>query len=151
MINSSKTRLLQRSIILTVFTCILVVGCAPADAPDTSTPIDTIIPTTTNSPVPSVPDQPTNTPAPTETTTPAPTPTPLPELVGQVEIRIGGPCDVYRMGEFQFEGDWRIYEVFYTDNVKCIILKQGDIRWVNYTNIDDKVVNYKKDFYHDID
>ena len=134
-------------IILAVFTCILVAGCTPTDTPDTSTPINTTIPTATNTPVPSNPDEPTNTHTPTETTTP----TPLPELVGQVEIGAGEPCDVYRMGEFQFEGDWRIYEVFFTDPLQCKKLKQGDIRWVNYTHIEDKVVKYTKDFAHDID
>jgi len=86
---------------------------------------------------------------PTETTTP--TTTPLPELVGQVESVAGGPCDLFRMGEFQFEGDWRIYEVFFTDPVQCKTIKQGNIWWVNYTHIEDKVVKYTKDFAHDID
>ncbi len=149
MINSSRRNLIQQSIILAVFTCILVAGCTPGDTPDTSTPTNTTIPTATNTPVPSNPDEPTNTPTPSETTTP--TPIPLPELVGQVEIGAGGPCDVYRMGEFQFEGDWRIYEVFFTDPVQCNKLKQGDIRWVNYTHIEDKVVKYTKDFAHDIE
>ena len=149
MINSSRRNLLQQSITLAVFTCILVAGCTPTDTPDTSTLTNTTIPNATNTPVPSTTDEPSNTPTPTETTTP--TTTPVPELVGQVESAAGEPCDVYRMGEFQFEGDWRIYEVFFTDPVQCKTIKQGNIWWVNYTHIEDKVVKYTKDFAHDID
>ena len=149
MINNTRGNLLQRSIILALFICILVAGCAPTDTPDTSMPTNTTIPTATKTPIPSTPDEPSNTPAATETTTP--TQTPLPELVGQVESAIAGPCDLYRMGEFQFEGEWRIYEVYFTDPVQCKTIKQGDIWWVNYTYIEDKAVKYTKDFAHEID
>ena len=149
MINSSRKNFLQQSIILAVFICILVTGCTSTETPDISTPTDTTIPAATKTPLPPTPDQPTNTSAPTETTTP--TPIPLPELVGQVESAVGGPCDLYKMGEFQFEGEWRIYEVFYTDPVQCKTIKQGDIWWVNYTHIEDKAVKYTKDFAHEVD
>jgi len=94
---------------------------------------------------------PTFTSTPTEIPLPTQTPFYTPELVGEVLIGNGPDCDLYRLGYMNFEGDWRTYEVFFTDPVQCRPLALGDIQWVNYTYINHELVRYTKQFAHDID
>lgn len=122
----------------------LLVGCTPADNPVTSTPINSIIPTETNTPIPADPGGSADPPTPTFT--PTASSTPLPEIVGHVEIGAGGPCGLFKWGLFEIAGN--DYDVYFTDPDGCKKIEQEGIQWINATYINDERVYYQKPEMH---